>query len=273
MEKQTAVPHDEGSLFASSNLVPEFDAGKSLPDLPAVMSRHPAVVIRGAIPRSIAEAAVEKLMTLRPQWGAGPVPDEYNYGTVFYAHAMNKNIPDYFARSGAENERMGRDFPELFPAVMRLVQDIMRDEEVTYRPGWSGPSFVYLGPGSISAVEGGTIHIDWEGFSAWDHPKTEDLLSSRELEAYTLVLMLQNTPEGGGVRIWDKRFDPGHRDEFIPDPETAPDVPFATPQYAIGDLVVLHSMTVHQIQPYAGGARITLNFHLVRRGTVWHLFF
>ena len=254
-------------------LIPEFEVGAALPHLPAVMAVHPAVIVRGAIPRATAEAAVVKFMKLRSEWDPGPVPDEFNFGTVFYAHAMNKNIDDYFSRASLVNQRMTRDFPDLFASVMRLAQDLIKDEEVIYRPGWTGPSFVYLGPDSISSSEGGTIHIDWEGFSKWDHPKTEDLLSSAELEAYTIVLMLQNAPNGGGVRVWDKRFDLAHRGDFIPDPGSAPDAPFATSHYGVGDLVIFHSMTVHQIQPYSGGARITLNFHLLRRNTSWHLFF
>jgi hypothetical protein len=70
--------------------------------------------------------------------------------------------------------------------------------------------------------------------------------------------MLQPPRSGGGLRVWDLAYD--GRDDV--DDEDL-DAPSATVLYETGDVVVIDSYRLHQIQPFGGERdRISATIHL-----------
>jgi hypothetical protein len=62
-----------------------------------------------------------------------------------------------------------------------------------------------------------------------------------------VIVMLQAPETGGGVRVWDVSYA---GEDFVDDAALA--APSETLESAAGDLVVLDSYRLHQIQPFSG---------------------
>ncbi len=69
--------------------------------------------------------------------------------------------------------------------------------------------------------------------------------------------MLQPPEEGGGLRLWDVAYE--GCDEVDEEALSRPSVVEA---YGVGDVIVIDSYRLHQIQPFAGGrGRISATVH------------
>ncbi len=76
---------------------------------------------------------------------------------------------------------------------------------------------------------------------------------------------------GGGLRVWDALWD-GRDDED--DIAAAARADSAVVDYATGDLVVIDSYRLHQIQPFAGDRdRLSVTAHLVFADGRWQTWF
>ena len=82
--------------------------------------------------------------------------------------------------------------------------------------------------------------------------------------------MLQTTDADGGLRVWDVLYD-GH-DHPTKEELTARS---ATVTYGVGDVVLIDSYRLHQIQPFAGSrARISATVHAARLDAgLWECWF
>jgi hypothetical protein len=111
------------------------------------------------------------------------------------------------------------------------------------------------------ARKGGDIHFDDEGLTA-AHKQDRG-------PAFTLVLMLQPAETGGGLRVWDVLFRGrnAYEDEDL-------ERPSSVAEYAAGDLVVMDSYRLHQIQPFGGSTdRISATIHLAQIAGQWESWF
>ena len=104
------------------------------------------------------------------------------------------------------------------------------------------------------------------------HFDTEGLTPAHvteRLPALTVVLMLSPPESGGALRVWDVAFagTDGHADEDLQQPS-------ALCTYAAGDLVVIDSYRLHQIQPFGGQLdRISATCHAAQVAGTWETWF
>ena len=81
--------------------------------------------------------------------------------------------------------------------------------------------------------------------------------------------MLQPPLQGGGLRVWDALWE-GDDDVAA----AAAQAPSAVVDYAAGDLVVIDSYRLHQIQPFVGARdRLSITAHLVFADGRWQTWF
>ena len=105
----------------------------------------------------------------------------------------------------------------------------------------------------------GDIHLDWEGL-------VDDGPAGLDHDARTFVLMVEPAESGGDLRLWGVGTRRGGTAVGrSPDPVVA--------HYRAGTLVILESQDLHQITELTGDRRITLNWHVRRRGRGWELWF
>jgi hypothetical protein len=146
---------------------------------------------------------------------------------------------------------------------MRAILGELVGAPVARRRGWCGPG-LHIFPAGDWLASNGDVHFDTEGL-------LEDDLAAR-VPALSAIVMLQPPERGGGLRVWDTPFD-----ERAPAPEellAKRDIASATVAYAAGDLVVLDSYRLHQIQPFEGARdRVSITAHLILRDGVWQSWF
>ena len=132
---------------------------------------------------------------------------------------------------------------------------------VVRRAGWCGPGVHVFPAGGEVAETAGVIHFDTEGLTpahASDHAP-----------ALTLVLMLQPPPTGGGLRLWDVLYEgsDGYDDDDLARTNVTCD-------YGVGDLVVIDSYRLHQIQSFGGDIdRISATCHAAFVAGQWEAWF
>jgi hypothetical protein len=95
------------------------------------------------------------------------------------------------------------------------------------------------------AEHGGVLHFDTEGL-AFHHVE-------QRRPALSFILMLQPPTDSGGVRVWDVSYE--GEDEVADD---ALDCDTDLLVSDVGDLVVLESYRLHQIQPFGGADRVSV---------------
>jgi hypothetical protein len=115
--------------------------------------------------------------------------------------------------------------------------------------------------GGEVARQGGEIHFDTEGLTP-AHVRDR-------APTFTIVVMLEPPRAGGGLKVWDVLFsgsdDPG---------EGETDRPSAVADYGPGDLVLIDSFRLHQIQPFDGEIdRVSATCHAAFVGGRWETWF
>ena len=237
--------------------VDAWDAEPLAPRLDA----HPAVVLRGAASKQNACALVSRVLAARDQWTPDFDGEQFALGRAFYTHLETGRTKEYFAGAAASDVLIESVLPGVPARTLALLARLLGGE-VRRRPGFCGPGVHIFPAGSKVAREGGVVHFDLEGLT--EHQKR---LGHR---AVTLVWMLQPAAFGGGLRLWDARFD-GRPDSEI-DSDSHDHV---TVRSAAGDAVLIDSHRLHQIRPFRGGKdRIAITVHGVEvdRG-VWEAWF
>jgi len=188
---------------------------------------------------------------------------QFTLGRAYYTHLEEGQEDDYFAEARASDALVERAAPGL-QARMRAILGELVGVPVARRRGWCGPGLHIFPAGNWLAVNGGDVHFDTEGL-------LEEDLAARA-PALSAIVMLQPPESGGGLRVWDTLFD-----KRAPAPEdllAERDIASATVEYGAGDLVVIDSYRLHQIQPFAGARdRVSITAHLVFRDGAWQSWF
>jgi hypothetical protein len=81
--------------------------------------------------------------------------------------------------------------------------------------------------------------------------------------------MFQPPASGGGLRVWDVSYEgaEAYEDEDL-------EAPSVTCDYGVGDLVLLDSYRLHQIQPFEGSVdRISATCHAAFVAGQWETWF
>ena len=187
---------------------------------------------------------------------------QFTLGRAYYTHLEEDRAGEYFAEARASDAVVERALPELQARVRGLLADLV-GVRVAPRPGWCGPGVHIFPAGAWLSKNGGDVHFDTEGLG-------EDELADRR-PALSAILMLQPPVQGGGLRVWNVLWD-GRDDEAAV--ASAAQASSAVADYAAGDLVVIDSYRLHQIQPFTGDRdRLSVTAHLVLGDESWLAWF
>lgn len=219
-----------------------------------------ALRVPGFWPAERCAAYARRVYAGRPFWTADFDGDQFSLGRAFYTHLEQDKSDEYFAAAAASNAHVERLLPGLGAALIGAVGALV-GEAAALRPGWCGPGVHVFPAGGWLARRGGDIHYDTEGLAARH--------AARREPALTLVLMLQPPERGGELKVWDARYEGS--DEVGAATLARPS---ALVPYAAGDLVVIDSYRLHQIQPFGGARdRVSATAHGARAGGGWHVWF
>ncbi|MBI2760870.1 MAG: hypothetical protein HYX51_05535 [Chloroflexi bacterium] len=226
-----------------------------------------AVVFRDIFTTEEVREMVATIYGLREHWLPGFEEEQFSVGRVWYVDVADEAEAEYHQDAARTNAQIEERFGGTQERIRAFCSAIQPDDPVLIRPGWAGPGFVIFPAHAACAEWGGDIHFDIEGLAG-------DLLDDPEAEAFSFIAMLQKPETGGGLRVWREQYDPERRDEYIPELQSEPEGPSFLIDYRVGDLVMINSRAIHQIQPFGGDTdRITLTFHIVRRSGAWHIWF
>ena len=190
----------------------------------------------------------------RPEWTSDFDDEQFTLGRAFYTHLEQDRTRAYFDDAAASDARVEAHVPGLQARLRALVATLaaghgLAPADAHQRRGWCGPGVHVFPAGGHVARHGGVVHFDTEGLSAHH--------IARRGAALTAVVMLQPPEDGGGLRVWDATY--AGRDEATDAELYAPSV---IAKYGIGDVVVIDSYRLHQIQPFAGARdRISATVH------------
>jgi len=198
----------------------------------------------------------------RDVWTADFGGEQYSLGRAFYTHFEEGKSSAYFAETAASDARVDAYVPGLQQTMRDLVACVVGESRAVQRRGWCGPGVHVFPPGGPVASRGGVVHFDTEGLAAHH--------LQRRRPAITLVAMLQAPETDGGLKVWDVRYD--GRDH--PN-EAELQAPSAVVPYRTGDVVLIDSYRLHQIQPFRGSReRISATVHAAQTDLgLWECWF
>lgn len=221
-----------------------------------------ALVVRGAVlddARARAWTAATK--AAQGKWTADFGGEQFSLGRAFYTHLETGQAARYFADAATSDALVERTLPGMQAWARALFGELVGGV-ARPRLGFCGAGVHVFPAGGKVARSGGVPHWDVEGLAP--------LALERRARAVTLVVMLQRSLRGGGLRVWDALYDGG--DE--PD-EDALATSARTHRYEVGEAVLMSSYRLHQIRPFGGPLdRISLTLHGVEIDRqVWDTWF
>lgn len=220
-----------------------------------LLSQALAVHIRAAVPPDVARGFAAGVRAARADWNTDFDGAQFSLGRAWYTHLEQGRAADYFADVARSDALVERACPGLQDLARGLASRVV-GTSVVAREGWCGPGVHVFPAGGLVSNVGGEVHYDTEGIT----PAHADARAP----AYTLVLMLDPPESGGGLRVWDCLYDDDEDTER--EHETC--------DYEAGDVVVIDSYRLHQIQPFSGSKdRISLTCHMALSGSIWETWF
>ena len=214
------------------------------------LARCCAVVLPGWFAPEQCDRWVRGVYEARDVWTRDFGGEQYSLGRAFYTHFEEGKSDAYFRDPGASDGLVEAFAPGLQGAMRGVVERVLGGSRVVPRRGWCGPGVHVFPPRGPVASRGGVVHFDTEGLAARH--------SEQRRPAVTVVAVLQTTEhDGGGLRVWDVLYDGrDHASEEDLARESA------IVEYRTGDVVVIDSYRLHQIQPFEGKReRITATTH------------
>ncbi len=231
-------------------------------DFLSLLDAHLGVRVPGYLPPETCAHLARRVYAGRPFWISDFGGAQYSLGRAWYTHLEQDREKEYFAHASGSDAQVERLMPG-FQAQLRDTVSTLVKAPAHQRPGWCGPGVHIFPAGKWLSQNGGDIHFDNEGLS--------EAQLARRSRALTLVLMLQPPESGGALRLWDVMYS-GY-DGYI---EYAPSAPSADVHYGIGELLVLDSYRLHQIQPFLGPRdRVSATAHaaLDEASGAWEVWF
>ena len=220
-----------------------------------VLFRH----VPGVLPADERQRWLTGIYAARAAWTPCFEGVQFTLGRAYYTHLEEGREGEYFGDALASDQAVERAVPGLQARVRALAAELVR-APVTPRRGWCGPGVHVFPAGQWLSCHGGDLHFDTEGLRAQE-------LAARA-PALSLVLMLQPPERGGGLRLWDARYE---GDDAPPD---VADLPSVVIDYQPGDLLVFDSYRLHQILPFTGDRdRVSVTAHLVLGPQGWEAWF
>jgi len=204
---------------------------------------------------------IEGAYAARDAWTPNFDGVQFTLGRAYYTHLEEDRVAEYFAGAASSDALVERAMPGLQGCMQRLLSALLQ-APIERRPGWCGPGLHIFPAGDWLSKHGGDVHFDTEGLAPEDRDARTPALSA--------ILMLQPPQRGGGLRIWDTAYA---GDDTVAD-EVVRAAPHQTIDYRPGDLLVLDSYRLHQIQPFTGPLdRLSVTAHLVLYDSRWQIWF
>ena len=227
----------------------------------SLLSSSWALVIDQVFSAERCAAWVAGVYAARDAWTRDFGGEQFSLGRAFYTHLEEGKSAAYFDEPQASDARVEAHVPGLQLAMRSLLAEATGGRVVPRR-GWCGPGVHVFPPGGPVAARGGVRHFDTEGLSA--HHRGEGR------PAVTLVAMLQTTETAGGLEVWDVRYR-GHDHPTREELRAGK----AAVTYRPGDVVLIDSYRLHQIQRFEGDRdRITATVHAAETlPGVWEAWF
>jgi hypothetical protein len=219
-----------------------------------------AVRVRGAVDAALAARWAAGVRSAREAWVNDFDGAQFSLGRAWYTHLEQDRAADYFADVASSDATVERACPSLQDTMRALAARVV-GAPVVRRSGWCGPGVHVFPAGGLVATRGGDVHFDTEGLTPAH--------ASDRAPALTLVLMLQPPSQGGGLRVWDVTYagSDAYDDEAL-------ERGSVTCHYEPGDLMVIDSYGLHQIQPFAGHVdRISATCHAAFVAGQWETWF
>jgi hypothetical protein len=232
------------------------------PRVVSLLDTHLGVRVPGVLSADECAALVRRVYAGRPFWTADFEGVQFSLGRAWYTHLEQEREEEYFAQARTSNATVERLLPGL-QARLREVVSALVGAPAVQREGWCGPGIHVFPAGQWLSHHGGDVHFDTEGLT--------QAQCARRARALTLVLMLQPAESGGALRLWDVTYAGDERP-----PDSALEAPRADVDYRVGELLVLDSYRLHQIQPFQGPRdRISATAHAVEPapGAPWEVWF
>jgi hypothetical protein len=226
------------------------------------LDAHLGVRVTGFLAPDTCAHFASRVYAARPFWNSDFDGVQFSLGRVWYTHLEQDREDEYFANARTSDALVERFLPGLQAQLLQAISTLV-GAPAFQRPGWCGPGVHIFPAGQWLSRNGGDIHFDTEGLS--------ETQCERRSRAITLVLMFQPPESGGALRLWDALYDGS--DEV---PEELPQLAHADAHYGIGDLLILDSYRLHQIQPFTGlKDRISATAHaaLDASGALWEVWF
>jgi hypothetical protein len=230
-------------------------------DFLPLLDAHLGVRVPGFLPPAECAALVRRVYAGRPFWNSDFDGVQFSLGRAWYTHLEQDREDEYFAQARTSDAVVERMLPGLQSRLYETVATLVGAPAVK-REGWCGPGVHIFPAGEWLSHHGGDIHFDTEGIS--------DEQCARRSRALTLVLMLQPPESGGALRLWDVTYAGS---DAVPD--SAHHAARADVDYGVGELLVLDSYRLHQIQPFTGTRdRISATAHAVLEDSgTWAVWF
>jgi hypothetical protein len=225
----------------------------------ALLGDHLALHYEGVLSRRECVAYARGVYAGRSEWVPNFDGVQFTLGRAYYVHLETDREDEYFENVEAADGAVERFVPGLSDRLLALV-GLCVGAEVGRREGFCGPGVHVFPAGEYVSHHGGDVHWDVEGL-------TEEQVE-RHADALSVVLMLQPAAQGGGLRLWNKRYEDENSEEDAGSAESEEIL------YGAGDLVVFDSYRLHQICASSGPLdRISATCHAVRTGAGWEAWF
>lgn len=221
--------------------------------LESILKEVPAAKISGFLTPEECEEIALRLKALESSWSKDYGGEQYSFPNNYYARANDGGASSYFDGSSFGNEIMAAQFGGVLEKLLAVIRLLLPGFEVKSRTGWQGPGFVIFPANELLSRESGPVHIDLEGLVA---PQVDFI---RAL-CFSVIIMIQTPESGGGVRVWNRPLTASVTEEaLLLAAKECPDES-AVINYGVGDLVIINSLSPHQILKFDGNrARISLN--------------
>jgi hypothetical protein len=220
---------------------------------------HLGVQFEGVLTRRECAAYARGVYAGRSAWIPNFDGVQFTLGRAWYVHLETDREDEYFENVAASDAAVERFVPGLADRLLAMLR-LCLGAEVERRAGFCGPGVHVFPAGEYVSRHGGDVHWDVEGLT--------DEQVEAHAEAVTAILMLQPAAQGGGLRVWDKRYEDEDTEEEPGSAESEVIV------YGAGDLVLIDSYRLHQIGASSGPLdRISATAHTVCVEGRWQAWF
>lgn len=227
----------------------------------------PGVVVENFLSPDECAEILRGVYILEPYWRRGTYDGDFILGRSWYTAIDNREIMDYFDEAPFFNQLIRDSFPELLEKIMAVARTLTNQEEVQIRPGWAGPGITIFRPPSCTAETGGSCHIDYDGISK----RMVDVPEG--LEMFSFMLPISMPEDAAGLYVWPEIYQRFHHKRYF-DEILDPEGERFTIPYSVGNLLGIHSLRVHQIEPFDGDIdRVVVTFHLGKLDGKWIVWF